>query len=150
MDIVYHYTTGQKIVEIIRDGAIKVSGSMPMPGEKPVCSFSTRDVWEPTANKYGVTQGTWGGLTQVETEQQYDGLDRIVVSAEHAPLTWRKWQQTSGVQSWFAKGMDLAALKMGSNVAYYRMSYESVTADKWLAIERYMDGAWLLLPPARN
>ena len=111
MDKVYHYTTGQCLPLILRDGAIKVSGSMPIPSEKPVCSFSTRDVWEPTANKADITpDGQYITLTQEETEQRADGLYRIVVAAEHVPLTWRKWKQTSGVNRRFATALENVAL----------------------------------------
>ena len=81
----WHYTIRVRLKDIRRDGQIQPATARVPPGEKPAIWFTTREDWEPLANK--LKRGRDGSektCTREETECLGEGLYRIGV-AERRP-----------------------------------------------------------------
>ena len=95
----FHYTTGERLKEILRDQTIKpATANVDTSSERPVvwCMFSRE--WEPTCNK-GWADPRTGQVRQLsayETAQRGGGLFRIEVEEGAAPHNWKAFRQLSG------------------------------------------------------
>ena len=146
MSIVYHYTPGRKIGFIIQSGELRPSSMYLLPGERGTVSFSTRSTWEPTSSG-GASIDIFGKrhlITMEESDKIYGGLYRIAVSGDGL-IRWGEWRKSSGASCRMIKHLEDEAIRQGSNVGYYRMTYDSVPMDKWLAVERWVGAQWVSL-----
>lgn len=75
--LAWHYTTGQKFVQIVERGVLLPTARYVKPPEKPILWFSLHPYWEPTANKLWVQDGGRRTLTMRETFQRARGLVRF-------------------------------------------------------------------------
>jgi hypothetical protein len=140
----YHYTTLSRALQIVIDGQIKQATAGVPKDEKPVVWFSFRQDWEPTATPafgpYGQKcNPSFDHLVEFETPCRFE------IDPATAPLNWRQWRKESGVKSKMVKSLEAASLRMDSNVADYRMTFDPVPENKWLALEIYLGGKWQAL-----
>ena len=142
MKRLFHYTRLSRLESILSDGEIKLATSNVLPPEKAVVWFSYRQEWEPTATPVMVGfDGTLVDLTFDELTQR-DTPARIEIDPLAAPLTWRAWRKTSGVNRRVAKALQITAMAKDSNSADWRMSFEPVRSEHWRAIEIFVGGRW--------
>ncbi len=145
---VWHYTVGQCLRSILDTLAITPATEGVPPGELPVVWLSAHPLWEPTANKGRKgPNGEIIRLSKEETAAYGEGLYRIEVSPEAAPYSWEDFRRLSGVSSRLAKSLARIARQCGSNYHDWRISFEPITAEKWLSveIETHTD-QWMALP----
>jgi len=95
----FHYTTGERLKEILRDQEIKpATANVDTSSERPVvwCTFSRE--WEPTCNKGWADPrtGQVRRLSTCETAQRGGGLFRIEVEEGAAPHNWKAFRHLSG------------------------------------------------------
>lgn len=133
---VWHYTVGAWLRVILADQAIKPATESVYAGEHPVVWLTKNPRWEPTANKgFRHDDGRVVSLGKMETAVHGEGLYRIEVVAEAAPYGWDEYKRLSKIDERLAKSLARVAREQGSNYRDWRMSFEPITADKWLRIE---------------
>lgn len=145
----WHYTTGDCLKRIIRDGEIRPATGLVPDGERPIVWFSRREDWEPTATKtLRGLDGTTRQATMDEMEQLGGGLARIGVLPDTAPYEWLRLKRLSGMSGGQARRLEKAALenRRRSCPADWRGSFDPVPQSKWVAVEVLAHGKWV---PAR-
>jgi len=129
----WHYTTRQKLEQILATGVIQPSTALIEPTEKPVVWFSSRPTWEPTATKCPLT----GKLGQYVTASAQGGLARIAVASSTAPYRFAQLPLVAGTSPRMCIGLVLAGLDAGADPDQWFFSPEPVPRDLWQAIEVY-------------
>lgn len=145
-DIVYHYTTGDRIKGIIAAGQIKPScrsGHVPC----EVVWFTSRCIWEPTANK--MVRSSYTGkfedyfLSMEETERAYGGLYRVCVAWSTGLVSWLDFKRRCNIAVKSAEQFERESVRLGSSPMEYFASFVAVPKDKWLQIETWNGSAWV-------
>lgn len=81
--MLYHYTIGIRMKNILAEGVIRPATAHVPKGERAVVWFSANPQWEETANKlWDDGSGNLRRLNKEETRNLGDGLYRIAVSPE--------------------------------------------------------------------
>jgi hypothetical protein len=131
IETLWHYTTRQKLEQILASGGIQPSTAKLEPGEKPVVWFSSRPTWEPTATKCPLT----GKLGQIVTAAAQGGLARIAVPAHTAPYAFPQLPLMAGTSPQACIGLLLAGLELGADPDHWHFSMQPVPRQLWKAIE---------------
>jgi hypothetical protein len=142
--VVYHFTTGSKLKQIINSGCIRPSTAHVPPNEKPVAWFSTQDQWEPTATKVPIP----GMPGQIATARAQGGLVRITVPGTCAPYIFPQLPLIAGTKPCVCFGLLVAGLELGSDPDTWRFTPHPVptalfreveffdfASDRWLAVD---------------
>jgi hypothetical protein len=142
--IVWHYTTGEKLYQIVRDSVIKPATAFVPIGERPIVWFSTAPVWEETANKRLLrSDGKIVSLDRDGTHVHGGGLIRIGVAPETAPYKWELLKAKAHMTPRMAKGLIKAAHKCGAKPSEWRGTFEPVPFEKWIALEVWDGIKWV-------
>ena len=141
---IYHYTTGQKLRQIINSGVIQPTTAKIEPHEKPVAWFSIQDQWEPTATKVPIP----GIQGQIATAQAQGGLVRITVPGTCAPYSFPQLPLIAGTKLSVCIGLLIAGHELGSDPDTWRFTptpvptamfreveFYDFASDRWLAID---------------
>ena len=80
--ILYHYTTGQKLVQIIESGYLIPSAAGGKPGEVPLLWFSKSKDYEPTALKMMQTAAGQFFILTPEQQRELVGNVRFALDTE--------------------------------------------------------------------
>lgn len=135
----FHYTTGNNITQITKDGIINVEtgGSTKFNGQQRAvwCTFS--EEWEETCNKGLISDGKSRLLSKMETAQYAGGLYRIEVEKSASPNNWEDWLNLSNVDNRMARGLEKVAKERGSNIDLWRVSFDPIPKKLWVSIEAY-------------
>src|SRR5262245_31920443 len=94
----WHYTTGEKIGLILKEGMIRQSPNV-CGSERPAVWFSSNPVWEVTSRK-GRFDPITGQIRQLEMDEHLvycGGLFRIAIAPETAPHDWHEFREMSGI-----------------------------------------------------
>lgn len=138
----FHYTTASRLERILVSGFIRPADAFIGKGERPAVWCTYRPEFEPTAipmiaGKDGKPQAlTFDEMLRIESPI------RIEVRIACAPLDWRQWRKLSGVKPRVARELEEDALKQGSYVRDWRMSFEPVHQDQWIVGEFYTGSEW--------
>lgn len=138
-EVRYHYTTGYWARLIVEDGEIKMTNIRVSPQERPVVWFSVNPTWDGNADKGREDSGMRGSA------ETGGGIYRFAVAPETAPHNWNEFVRLSGVSEKRARMLCRAAKEMNASHRQFFVSFEPVTADKWLAIEtfNFEAGRWV-------
>jgi hypothetical protein len=143
MKVVYHYTVGAHIEDILRDGVIRPATANVPKGERAIVWFSSNPEWELTANKaWQEPSGEIRHLDKDETRAKGGGLYRIAVAANTAPYNWQRLRFLSKMNPRIADSLEETAREQGSNPDEWFGTFKPVTDDTWLAIEVLTDQGW--------
>jgi hypothetical protein len=63
------------------------------------------------------------------------GIARIGVDAVTAPFDWEGFKKHGNTKTKILRGLVKRAKSVTSSTKYWRVSFERVTADKWLAVQ---------------
>lgn len=141
--IVWHYTIGSKLEQIMASGEIRAATTFISQGERPAVWFSSNPAWEETANKLIITpEGKQEFGTKQTTHKLGGGLARIAVAIETAPHDWKAFQRLSGIDTKIARAMVGAAYEVGARISEWFVAFGPVTRDKWLSVEVWDGDAW--------
>ncbi len=141
--LIWHYTTGQRLLQIMQDGVLRQSTAYVPDRVRPAVWFTLAPEWEETANKsLTLPNGSVVHLGREETEAFGDGLVRIGVPASDVPLTWADYGRLSGEKVRDLRELRDAAREAGSDVSLWRVSFEPVPDTQWAAIDLWCDGRW--------
>ncbi len=133
LETLWHYTTCQKLDQILATGEIRPSTAHLDLGEKPVAWFSARPTWEPTATKCSVP----GKLGQFITAQAQGGLTRIAVSPQASPYSIEQLHRVAGTSLQTCAGLILAGLEMDADPHDWFFTPDAVPVSLFRAIELY-------------
>jgi hypothetical protein len=145
---VFHYTVKAKLQAILESGELRAAVAYVPAGERPAVWFSTNPWWEETANKMWKDKaGTVHRGDRRSTEQLGNGLIRIEVAPETAPVTWTEHKRSGkGPSRKDTQTLEKVARLDGADPSQWRLSYEPVPRDKWLTIELWNGVSWERLP----
>jgi len=156
--IVWHYTNGIVIAEILRSGVIQLATAAIGARERPVAWFSTEPFWEPSATRGELTSpppaDTVAGQPvsiRLDTIRRFTGeeMDQIVgryrigVVATAARHGWESFKRLSGIDKGLARSMETADPAVSGDVRHWRASFQPVGREHWRAVERLVAGVWL-------
>jgi hypothetical protein len=131
--MLFHYTTGEKLDQILRSGHILPTTAKIEPHERPVAWYSTSQQWEPTCSKVAVP----GKLGQLMTAHAQGGLVRISVPATAAPHSFQHLPAIAGTTPSEWLGLLLAGLELGADPNTWRFTLEAVPIALFHAVESY-------------
>jgi hypothetical protein len=143
----FHYTVGDCLADILSDGYIKLATDgfdIYDPEQKPAAWFTTKPSWESTCNKMWRigNEGFWV-LNEEETEVLCEGLFRIEVYPNAAPFSWRDFKAMAGGTPRIIRGLYKSARDAGARPdVEWRVSFEPVTSEHWLCIEKKNGQRW--------
>lgn len=144
--LVWHYTTGQSIESILRDGAILTEDDTTgiIPGLLGGAWFSPRQDFEPTAVKAAMmTDGSIHQLTFAEQVREV-GAWRIGVNpSEPFLLTWAQFSARCTCDRRILRGLVRRATEQGADARTYLVSLRKVPVTDWWAVEEFVDGEWV-------
>jgi hypothetical protein len=106
----WHYTTGEKFIQIIESGYLQPTSIGVSYQEKPILWFSTHEFWEPTACKAIITNGERITLSMDETRELGGGLVRFGVYLNQLQ-PWDKLKKKARIPIDTAKSLELVAVK---------------------------------------
>lgn len=148
-EILWHYTTGGKFVQIVESGEIRPATANVPEGERPITWFSSNQWFEPTAQKALTNeQGHVKRLGMAGTAELGGGLVRIGIAAETAPHDWRTLRELAGISSKMAQIMYQNAIEQGARPGEWRGTFDTVPREKWIAVEVFHEGKWTPVPLA--
>ena len=131
----YHYTKGDHIESLIRDGVIALSTMYVPEHEKPVVWCSTNPVWEGTVS---AVDGSMGELAR-----RHGGAYRIKIEPSAAPLRWKEAVNACGIDRDTAKALGKSAKAHHASVSDWRASMTPIPSAAWLAIEKWDGTKWV-------
>jgi len=156
--IVWHYTNGLVIAEILRSGVIQLTSAVIGPHERPAAWFSTEPFWEPSAARAELTEAPPADTAvgqpiniRLDTIRRYSGEEmdeilgryRIGVIATAARHGWESFKRLSGIDKGLARSMETADPATSGDVRHWRASFQPVGREHWRAVERLVSGVWL-------
>lgn len=146
---IFHYTIGERLASIMKNGIRLATAYVPVE-VRPVVWFSTAPVWETTANKGAMIDGEYRTLTRDETRALGGGLVRVEVAPEVAPYKWKDYCTLSGDTEESLKGLKRTARHQGSDPRNWRVSFEPVPTDRFLAVEVWENSRWQSVKPRES
>lgn len=139
----YHYTTVQKGEQIFKSSQINPTDTNVPINETPIVWFSSRQDWEPTANKGMINEmGCYVSLDKWETYTFGGGLIRFGVDPDIL-VPFPKIGRLSNMTKSEEKRLIRSGKQMGSNHTDWFGTNEPVKKDKWLVIEYWKSGETL-------
>lgn len=147
-NMIWHYTTGQKLPSIKADGVILTSEFI-CRKEREAVWFSSNPLWEKSAAKgwYDPLTGREGMFQTMEEHVEHcGGLFRIGVAPETAPHDWNAFRRLSGILPKYANGLRSLGYEWGARISEWFVSFEPVPQTEWLTIEKWEHDAWNRCP----
>lgn len=157
--IYWHYTVGVCVMQIVTDNLTvrpgNVRGGFFLKGERPAIYFTSRETWEPTATKglmlpESTTEDTpeyyarYGRkATVAECAEIGQGLFRIGVAPEAAPVTWEQFVESGGLPRKMARELKRSARADGSRVEDWRLRYDPLPFTEWARVELWNGREWI-------
>ena len=136
--IAWHYTINDRAVHILKDGIIRAATANVPANETPIVWFSTRQHWEPTANKAMIDDsGNVSSLTMQETIQLGGGAWRFGLDTEKL-IYYRKIIQVANITRRMAKALEQTALDAGADPTCWWGAIEPVNVSD--CIVEQLDG----------
>lgn len=141
--MLWHYTVGDWWELILKDEVIKLADKNVPKYERAVVWFSSSDNWEETANKSVMTPDGLHDCDREDTALIGHGLFRIGVAPEVAPYRWNDYKKLSGIKAKHANALYGVAIMRGSRPGDWYVSFDPVPKDKWLAVQKWEESAWI-------
>lgn len=143
--ILYHYTTGQKLTQILESGYLIPSAAGGNPKETPLLWFSKTKDYEPTALKMACLPN--GDVVQMKQEQQREiaGNVRFVLnSGKHHVMPWATACKTARISTRERKALERVGAQQGGNHKNWFATDDYLPVDIF-DIEIETDNGWLPL-----
>jgi hypothetical protein len=146
----FHYTVGDRLQSILAAREIRPATELVPDEERPAVWLTQSGRWEPTCNKGWVDKsGRRRSLDMLETHRLAGGLWRIEVGPERISIaTVDDFTRLSGIRKREWRALVKVAKRVGSDVSLWRISFEPVPVEAWMAIERWVQqgDAWERVP----
>jgi len=144
MEIIWHYTTIEKLESIMKDELLKVSEVERKFGLKPAVWFSKNDFWEPTATK----MLSDGRCLSIDEQYELLGMIRIAIEFNKQLVSWGKYRYESKINPSFHKTMEESGIEKGGNPKDWFCSFNNIQIEKFLDIEQYDGRKWVSIVEA--
>jgi len=138
--MLYHYTIGYHLPDILKDGALRPTARHP--GSRiSVLWLSTHPRWEPSAVKTVHDDGrdVIIGLDRLVTRGR--GVFRFAVEPRQRMLGWREYVEASAIDHDFAEHLDTSGREGGADPAQWFACLEDVPRSQWRSIEMWQRDA---------
>ena len=149
MPMAWHYTTGEKFIEIWECGFLRPTKVGIPQGERPILWLSTHQHWEPTASKALTAEnGEIVRLSMTETFEICGGLVRFGVTPSTL-LPWPKLGQKAGMPAAIVAGLDKVGREQGADPRQWLGTFKNIRISACKAIhvaERGDDGGIVWTP----
>ena len=139
----WHYTTKDRLDEIINSGELKVSkANGTNSSEKGTLWFSKNPNWEPTATKMAMTPS---GVKELSKKEQYEifGLGRIQISDNVKLYNWKQFKEFGGGKIKLLRKMEESGIKMGGNPSFWYWTWENIPKEEWINIDYFNGSEWV-------
>ena len=144
--MLWHYTNGRALADILKHGAIVATQCRHLPGERPIVWLTLSDDWEPMCNKTMIDPDTLRYLTlsREETAAHFGGLARFGISEDHPNvMRCNKVVRKLIADRNGAKSMFHLAERLGSRPEHdWRGSQHEIRVQEWRAVEFFWLGRW--------
>lgn len=139
--LAWHYTTGEKFLQIVEDGVLVPSDIYVNPPERPVLWFSLNQEWEPTACKHWKDRATGvvSRLTREETHERGRGTVRFGCDPS-ALIPWDELPRRAHMQRQMSTGLAIVGLQQGAMPSQWMGSLSPIYREQWLAVEVWEPG----------
>jgi hypothetical protein len=140
----WHYTTKERLEEIINSGELRATeANKTTSTEKATLWFSKNPIWEPTATKMVMTES---GIKRLTKNEQYDlfGLGRIQINDNVQVKSWKHFKEFGGGKLKILRKLEEAGIKMGGNPSNWFWTFEKVGIEKWITVEFWDGNSWQL------
>jgi hypothetical protein len=142
--ILYHYTRGIHLRSILREGKLRLATASVVINEQAACWFTRSPQWPPLCGMGEIDeQGRTVRNCDMQTVHRQIGIARILVDESAAPHTWTYHKRNSGIHPRVAKNLAKVSSNTGENPHDWRMSYEPVGKEHWLAVEVWDGHGWV-------
>ncbi len=148
-DRLFHYTVGTRLSDILCDGEIRPATAGVPDGERPAVWLTYFPDWEPTATKAHLIGGVRVPGTRESNAHMGGFLARIEVDPAGAPVEWSDFVRLSGIAPKVAAAIVGTAAAQGSCAGDWRMNFDPIRSERWVAIEIWTGLAWESLPDWR-
>ncbi len=139
--IAWYYTTGQRFVEIVKEGTIQSDSEMDL--SLPVVWFSLNPQWEWTVTNH-VRDKETGKRVLGDMQSTYEdgrGLVRLGVFLEIAPHTWEEYK-AKHCDAEMASRIEKTCERMGANPQEWRYTYDPVPIEDCVLLHVYENQEW--------
>jgi hypothetical protein len=138
----YHYTTEDRVPEILKSKKITLATKYLNKKEKPCAWVSSNSVWENTAAK--MAKNSIGTLIQLTFQEQLElfGCARIQVKP-HNLTPWPKLRHVARITSDNTTFLEKLGKERGANPTEWFGSMYPIGLDQWIKIEIYKNGEWI-------
>lgn len=127
-EIIFHYTSGQHLENILESGKLKVSEwERENKIKPPALWLSLNPDWEPTATKIMNVGGQTVFLTK-EQQHEHAGLYRFVIPFDKSSLcSWGKYRYKSNTDFTTYLNMKRTGIEKGANPLDWYASFNSTS-----------------------
>lgn len=139
----WHYTTKDRLEEIINSGELRATdANKTSPTEKATLWFSKNPIWEPTATKMVMTES---GIKRLTKNEQFElfGLGRIQINDNVQVKSWKHFKEFGGGKLKILRKLEEVGVKMGGNPNHWYWSWDNVAQENWLNIEYFNGTMWV-------
>ena len=138
----WHYTTGEKFIQIVESGLLMPSSSGVEYPEKPIVWFSSNQYWEPTACKAKAENNTTIILTMDETSIGGRGLVRFGYPLKDLHH-WSKLKEKSRMPESIALALEEEGIRQGANPSHWYGLTKTIPLSKCLCIQVIENNVWV-------
>jgi len=143
--IIWHYTIGTYLPNIIASGIIRRATAGVYPPEKPVTWFSLDPTWEVMANKAPIYSDVPSEVLRDLTHRMGGGLVRIGVELRQAPFGIDDLHRVARCNRQDVELLKRTGIRHGANPSDWRFTPKEVPVALWRCIEVW-DGEGLWMP----
>ncbi len=153
--MLWHYTTGDRLAQILESGVVRVARSSALPGERALAWLSANEDFEPTARKCIVEDGAIRVLTVAELALMAGGLARLGLSETAArAMGFMRWPAVAGLGR--IKHREVAAMAMKGEIQgavptdwwggravlvsqFEKIEFRRVASDSWAPFQNQIE-----------
>jgi len=142
----WHYTTKDRIQEIIESGEIRTSTeNRTGQRESATLWLSSNPIWENTATKLTFDGGTMRKLTKKE-QHEVLGLGRIEVNTQNISFfSWSTFVKNIAAKRHVARSMEVSGRTSGGNPNQWFGSTKPVGKEHFLSAEIWNGEEWIVI-----
>jgi hypothetical protein len=146
--LLWHYTVGGHLVDIIRDGLIKPTSVMIDAKERAAVWFSSNSAWERTAGKSLLLgNGKIRMIDTIDELHKYAKVVRIAVERTSAPVNWYRFKRESRISPKSAARLEKAGIDAGADPSEWFCSFQAVPSVEWRAVDEWDGSKWCAVDP---
>lgn len=142
----WHYTTRDRLIEIVNSGEIWTSKSNATGAKEPSTVWvSSNPLWENTATKFIVERGVYRLMTKEEQFAEF-GLGRIEISASTDGIfSWNLFCKNIAANRPLARAMEISGRENGGNPNQWFGRLKPITKEYFISAEIWDGTKWVVV-----